>query len=68
MKPDNYPTDPAHLWEHFYQITRIPRPSGEEAAVREYVIEQARQCGCDWRTDAQGNVVIAVPASPGREG
>jgi dipeptidase D len=68
MKPDNYPTDPAHLWEHFYQITRIPRPSGEEAAVREYVVEQAHRCGCDWRTDEQGNVVIAVPASPGREG
>lgn len=67
MKPDNYPSQPAHLWEHFYRISRIPRPSGQEAAVRQYVIDQAEQHDCSWRMDAQGNTVIAVPASPGLE-
>ena len=67
MKPDDYPSQPAHLWEHFYRISRIPRPSGQEAAVRQYVIDQAEQRDCSWRMDAQGNTVILVPASPGLE-
>ena len=67
MKPDNYPTDPAHLWQHFYQITQIPRPSKQEAAVRQYVIDQAEQGGHSWRMDEEGNVVIAVAASAGME-
>jgi len=67
MKPDNYPCDPAHLWEHFYQITRIPRPSREEAAVRQYVIDQAQQHSRSWRMDDQGNIVVSVPASAGRD-
>jgi dipeptidase D len=68
MKPDDYPSHPSHLWEHFYRITRIPRPSRQEAAVRAYVVEQAASGGHGWRTDAQGNLVVSVAASPGREG
>jgi len=41
MKPDDYPVDPPHLWEHFYRLTQIPRPSRQEEAVRRYTIEQA---------------------------
>jgi dipeptidase D len=68
MKPDNYPTEPAHLWQHFYQITQIPRPSKSEAAVRQYVIDQAEQGGHTWRMDEEGNIVVAVDASAGMEG
>jgi dipeptidase D len=67
MKPDDYPEQPAHLWEHFYRITRIPRPSRAEQAVRQYVIEQAEGAGCGWRMDEAGNLRVAVPASAGRE-
>lgn len=67
MKPDNYPAEPAHLWQHFYEITRIPRPSRQEAAVRDYVIGQAVAQGCSWRTDEEGNLLVSVPASAGRE-
>jgi len=63
MKPDNYPLAPAHLWRHFYQITQIPRPSRQETAVRQYVIEQAQQCGHPWRMDAEGNLVVSVAGS-----
>jgi dipeptidase D len=68
MKPTDYPAHPAQLWEHFYQITRIPRPSGREAAVRQYVIDTAQARACSWRTDAAGNLVVAVPASEGMAG
>ncbi len=63
MKPEHYPTEPAHLWEHFYQITQIPRPSKAEAAVRQYVIDQAETAGCSWETDEEGNLVVRVPGS-----
>jgi dipeptidase D len=67
MKPENYPSQPAQLWEHFYRITQIPRPSKQEAAVRGYVIELAEAAGHDWRSDDQENLVVSVPASQGRE-
>lgn len=67
MKPADYPGQPAHLWEHFYQVTRIPRPSGQEAAVRQYVIDLAAKAGRDWRSDAIGNLAVAVPATAGLE-
>jgi dipeptidase D len=68
MKPEHFPTQPAHLWEHFYQITQIPRPSKEEAAVRQYVIDQAEACGHEWKMDQVGNLVVYVAASAGRSG
>lgn len=67
MKPDNYPAEPAHLWQHFYQITQIPRPSKQEQAVRQYVIDQAEKGGHSWRMDGEGNLLVSVAASPGRE-
>jgi dipeptidase D len=67
MQPPNYPTDPVHLWRHFYQITQIPRPSRQEAAVRQYVIEQAIAGGHSWRMDDEGNLVVAVAATAGME-
>ena len=67
MKPEHYPSAPAHLWEHFYQISQIPRPSRQEEAVRQYVIDQAEQRHCPWRMDKVGNIVLSVPATPGRE-
>lgn len=67
MKPELYPTEPAHLWQHFYAITRIPRPSREEQAVRQYVIDQAERSGYAWRMDDEGNLVVSVPASDGRD-
>ncbi|WP_116369101.1 beta-Ala-His dipeptidase [Parahaliea mediterranea] len=68
MKPAHYPTAPAHIWAHFYQFTQIPRPSKAEAAVRQYVIDQAEAAGCSWKTDTVGNLVVYVPGSAGREG
>ena len=56
------------FWSHFEALTRIARPSfGEERAV-EHVEAWARQRGYATRRDAAGNLVVAVPASAGREG
>jgi dipeptidase D len=65
--PTDYPTDPAHLWRHFFRITQTPRPSRQEAAVRQYVIDQAEQGGHAWRMDEEGNLAVSVAASAGLE-
>jgi dipeptidase D len=60
--------EPAALWRHFAALNGIPRPSGKEAAARDYVLHVAREYGADARVDARGNAVVSVPASPGFEG
>lgn len=59
--------EPAVLWRHFEAISRIPRCSKKEAAVRGYVIDQATRLGLEHKTDSIGNVVVVKAASPGYE-
>lgn len=59
--------EPRPLFSHFASILAIPRGSGNEALVREYVLKWARTHGFEARTDAVGNVVVALPASAGFE-
>ena len=67
MKPEAYPVEPAALWEHFYQFSRIPRPSGLEGAVREYICALADARNHQWCVDDRGNLVVYVPGTVGRE-
>ncbi|HZF10032.1 MAG TPA: beta-Ala-His dipeptidase [Thermoanaerobaculia bacterium] len=60
--------DPQPLWRHFDQILTVPRASKDEGRMREQVIAAAARRGLAHRTDRVGNVVVKVPASPGREG
>lgn len=59
--------EPELVWARFAELTRIPRPPKEEAAVREHVLAWAEARGLAAQTDAAGNVAVRVPASPGRE-
>ncbi len=58
---------PAILWNHFLDICRIPHGSGDEAALRERLIQVSRARGWDPVVDGVGNLVIRVPATPGHE-
>lgn len=60
--------EPALVWEHFTELTRIARPSKEEAAAREHVLAWAAARDLDTTVDAEGNVVVRVPTQAGREG
>lgn len=60
--------DPALVWKHFDAIRRIPRGSGAEDAVRDHVERWAAARGLETARDGVGNLVVRVPASPGREG
>jgi dipeptidase D len=59
--------EPALVFRHFLTLTRIPRPPKEEEQVREHVLAWAGDRGLDAVVDAAGNVLVRVPASPGRE-
>jgi dipeptidase D len=59
--------EPAAFWEHFDALTRIARPSRNEEPVIEHVRAWAAARGFELEQDAGRNLVIRVPASPGRE-
>src|SRR5262249_54980168 len=59
--------EPALVWERFGELTMIARPSKEEDLAREHVLAWARARDLEAATDAEGNVVVSVPASAGRE-
>jgi len=59
--------EPKALWARFDEIRRIPRPSKHEERIRQYVLDFAAGHGLEAASDALGNVVVRVPASPGCE-
>lgn len=59
--------EPRMLWKHFDEIRKIPRSSGNEAAIGQYVISVAKRLGLDYTQDKTGNIVIRKPGSKGHE-
>ncbi len=55
------------LWEHFQALSRIPRPSRQEARARDYVAAVADSRNLRWAIDEIGNIVVYLPATPGME-
>jgi dipeptidase D len=58
--------EPRSFWAQFEALTRIPRPSRGEEAVVEHVRSWAAERCLDVAQDDAGNLVVAVPATPGR--
>ena len=58
---------PKAVFEIFDRITRIPRPSKHEEQIRAFILDFAKEHGIASKTDAVGNVVLSVPATPGHE-
>lgn len=51
----------------FAGITEIPRPSGNEGAIRDHLMAFAAERGFEMRVDERGNLAFDVPASSGME-
>ena len=62
------PLEPRPVWDHFATLCAIPRPSKQEAALREHLLAWARGRGLDSEVDGAGNLILRKPASPGCEG
>jgi dipeptidase D len=58
---------PQPLWQHFYQLTQIPRPSHFEAAVQAHVVSLGERLGLETIRDQNDNILIRKPATPGME-
>lgn len=59
--------EPKAIWENFYQLTQIPRPSKKEAQIIAYMKKFGEDLGLETIEDAVGNVIIKKPATPGME-
>ncbi len=59
--------EPQKLWENFYALTQIPRPSGHETKVQDWAEQYGRELGLETFRDAVGNIIIKKPATPGME-
>ncbi|MCU0692125.1 MAG: beta-Ala-His dipeptidase [Polyangiaceae bacterium] len=58
--------EPASVWRYFSHIARIPRASGNEAGVRDYVQQYAASRGFACEVNEVGDVLLRVrPDAPG---
>ena len=59
--------EPTIVWNYFYEITQIPRPSKKEDKVRAYLEDFGKKNNLPTVIDKAGNVLITKPATPGYE-
>ena len=58
---------PRGVWQYFYQITQIPRPSHQEEKIQQYILDEAARLGLPVERDARGNIRVCKAGSAGRE-
>ena len=58
---------PQKLFQYFEDISAIPRGSGNEQGISDYLVAFARERGLDVYQDEVSNVIIKKPASAGAE-
>ena len=59
--------EPRTLWQHFYSLTQIPRPSGKKEQIGDFLENYGKSLGLETLRDAIGNVLVRKPATPGME-
>ena len=58
---------PKAIWENFYLLTQVPRPSGHLEKIQKFLLDWAKEKGVEAKLDDAGNVIMYKPASPGME-
>lgn len=59
--------EPHKVWQYFYEITQIPRPSKNEDKIIAYLENFAKSKNLEYKKDRVNNIVIRKPASKGGE-
>ena len=54
--------NPTDFWEYFEKISKIPRCSGKEEKVREFIKNQAEMMDFETLVDKGGNLIIRIPS------
>lgn len=58
---------PTPLWQHFYSLTRIPRPSGKKELIGKFLEDFGKSLGLVTLKDTTGNILVRKPATKGME-
>jgi dipeptidase D len=58
---------PVEVFKYFEKLSQIPRGSGNEKGVSDYLVSFAREHGLEYVQDAALNVIIRKQATPGYE-
>lgn len=58
---------PQVVWDNFYQLTQIPRPSKHEQAIQAFMLDFGQGLGLETFRDEVGNIIIRKPATAGYE-
>jgi dipeptidase D len=58
---------PAVVWQRFYEISQIPRPSKKEERITAHFEQLFNSLGLKYDKDKVGNLVARVPATKGYE-
>ncbi|MBK9337443.1 MAG: aminoacyl-histidine dipeptidase [Lewinellaceae bacterium] len=58
---------PELLWQRFFEITQIPRPSKKEERITAHFEQLFQSMGLKYTKDKVGNLVAHIPATKGRE-
>ena len=56
---------PSLVWNFFYEITQIPRPSKKEERIIAYLKDFGEKHKLSTKIDETGNVLISKPATAG---
>ncbi|MDP2301089.1 MAG: aminoacyl-histidine dipeptidase [Ignavibacteria bacterium] len=59
--------EPKLLWEQFYEITQVPRPSKKEEKILNHLKSFCNKNGIQFKQDATGNLLLSIPATSGKE-
>ncbi len=58
---------PEILWKYFEEISKIPRGSGNEKALGEYILKLSKDFGLKAKKDIVGNIILEIPPTKGKE-
>ncbi len=58
---------PQDVFQNFYDITQVPRPSGSMDKIREFLVTFGQTLGLETIVDNAGNVIIRKPGATGLE-
>lgn len=58
---------PSAIWQNFYKLTQVPRPSNHEEKAREFMLSWAKENNIKAQMDEAGNIILSKPATPGME-
>ena len=59
--------EPSILWQRFFEITQVPRPSKKEGKILAHMRNLFKDLNISFKEDKVGNIVATVPATEGYE-